>query len=73
VDVTPLCCEFRDREIPQFTHLDRLIGQSRAEDRPGRIDDNAAHPLPGCRELDQIVYAPTDDPFLVIHCCLSPL
>jgi len=47
--------EFRDREIPQFIQLDRLVWQSRAKDRPGRIDDDAAHAVSGCGELDQIV------------------
>src|SRR5690348_15101572 len=73
MEMAALSGEFRDREIPQFIQLDCLVWQSRAEDRPGRIDDDAAHPVSGCGELDQIVYAPTDDPFLVIRCGLSPL
>src|SRR5205807_2349396 len=32
-----------------------------------------AHPVSGCRELDQIVYAPPDDPLLVPRRRLPPL
>jgi hypothetical protein len=65
--------EFTDREILQFIQLDRLVRQRRAEDCPGRIDDNAAHPVSGCCELDQIIYAPPNDPLLVLRRRLSRL
>jgi hypothetical protein len=41
--------------------------------RPRRIDDDAAHTVPDYGELDQIVYAPPDDPLLVLSCRLSTL
>jgi len=54
MQMTALRGEFMDREILQSIQLDRLIRQDRAQDRPGRIDDDAAHTVPGCGELDQI-------------------
>ena len=73
MEVTALSGEFRDGEIPQFIQGDDLIGQNRAEDRSGRIDNNAPHAISGCGELDQIVYAPADDPLLVFCCRPCPL
>src|SRR5690242_5510473 len=73
MEMATLSGEFRDRKIPQFIPLDRLVWQSRAEDRPGRIDDDAAHPVSGCGELNQIVYSTPDNPLAIVRRRLSPL
>jgi hypothetical protein len=73
MDVTPRCREFGNGQQFQILNMYRRVRQSRAEDRPGRIDGDAPHPVSGCRELDQIVNVRPDDPLLVLCRRLSPL